>query len=56
MKLIFQREKSPSTRINEIHSGRKGFIFPFSFFFFLKFNQTLVGIDDTRSNCIVVEV
>lgn len=53
MKLIFQREKSPSTRINEIHCRRKGFIFPFSFFLF-EFNQTLVCIDDTRSNCIVV--
>lgn len=27
-----------------------------SLFFFLKFNQTLVCIDDTGSNCIVVEV
>lgn len=27
-----------------------------SLFFILKFNQTLVCIDDTGSNCIVVEV
>lgn len=57
---FLQKEKNetyfPKRKVAEYENVEEKDLYFLSLFFILKFNQTLVGIDDTRSNCIVVEV
>lgn len=51
---LFSKEKSRRVRESMKFIVEEKDLYFLSLFFFLKFNQTLVCIDDTRSNCIVV--